>query len=197
LKPPHGYGECDGWHIDAEGFVVGCDRCGLDDEDAEWLARAYLGAAPPAPWTLASPLGDFACEVCGVDPIPDFSEEHSNELAEMLGVCLCEPCARRLEGHGGVHRYRSDAVDAAARRRSDESRCSAGCPGWALFQTEGREGGDGVQVQRCDDCGVLSSDGDALTLARGYFQTITGCPIHRGAQSPERATLGRQEMRTA
>ena len=43
----------------------------------------------------ASP-SDFGCEVCGIDPVPPFSDGHANEVAEALGIILCERCAKHL-----------------------------------------------------------------------------------------------------
>jgi hypothetical protein len=169
-------------------MLRGCARCGLSDEEAAYLAQNYLRAVPPAPWTLADRLGDFACEACGVDPIPEFTDDHSNEMAEALGVCLCESCARRFDADlGGDLSAARQVVDAAARRRSNESRCSPGCPAWSLFATSGRHGGDGVQVQRCDECSVIAFDEDAAALGAAHFSAITGCPMLRFSEPTEHA----------
>ncbi len=94
-----------GWTTDVVLFVPPHGVRGSSDFDN---GAREAGPDEPTPPPCAPPQGspsgadagtttsDFACEVCGIDPVPEFSPEHSNEVAEALGMILCERCARRL-----------------------------------------------------------------------------------------------------
>ena len=52
----------------------------------------------------------------------------------------------------------------------DESRpepCSPGCPGWSTFDTA-----RGVELQRCDECGVYADDDEAAAAAWAAFGAL-------------------------
>lgn len=128
-----------------------------DNEDKIWLRAPHLDTETKAAWYHAPEVAVGPLTVLWSSfGVTGWKITDDGQIVDAVGV----PTADVAE------KCRSFIADLPPYAHA----CGGACRGVDVFETIGRSGGDGLEIQHCDDCARFDNDAEATAFLQGALR---------------------------